>query len=127
VVSYLQAHPSTNYLVLGSGDAIAGVPQALSAAGLSGRVKIATRGSTTTNIKDVAAGTEALAVTDETVETGWRIVDAFARHFLGDPITNPTPIGTIHAITKGNLPADVNVAFTVPNYQSFFLKAWQLQ
>jgi ABC-type sugar transport system substrate-binding protein len=126
VVSYLQAHPSTNYLVIGEGDAITGIPQALSAAGLSDKVKIATRGSTTTNIKDIAHGSEAMAVTDETTEIGWSMVDAVARHFLGDPITDPTAVGVVHVITKSNLPADLNVPYTVPNYQSYFLKAWHL-
>jgi hypothetical protein len=127
IVSYLQRNPSTNYIVIGVGDATAGVPQALAAAGLAGKVKIVTRLADTVNFKDIAAGTEAMGVTEETYEIGWRMIDATARYFLGDPMTCcTTPIGTVHVITKADLPSDLSVPYTVPDYQQYFLKAWHL-
>jgi ribose transport system substrate-binding protein len=127
IVSYLQAHPTTNYLVIGIGDATAGVPQALAAAGLAGKVKIVTRLADTINFKDIAAGTETMGVTEETFEIGWRMVDAAARQFEGDSMSCCTdPIATVHVITKADLPANVNVPYSVTGYQSDFLEAWHL-
>jgi ribose transport system substrate-binding protein len=127
IVSYLQANPATNYIVVGIGDATAGVPEALAAAGLAGKVKIVTRLADTINFKDISAGTETMGVTEETYEIGWRMVDVLARTFLHDPITCcTTPIGTVHVITKADLPSSLTVPYSVPGYQQFFLKAWHL-
>lgn len=127
IVSYLQSNPDTNYLVIGIGDATAGVPQALAAAGLAGKVKIVTRLADSINFKDIAAGTETMGVTEETYEIGWRMVDALARNMLGDSMACCTaPIATVHVITKADLPPNLNVAYSVPNYQNYFLKAWHL-
>ena len=127
IVSYLQRNPSTDYVVIGIGDATAGVPEALAAAGLAGKVKIVTRLADTINFKDISAGTETMGVTEETYEIGWRMIDVAARHFLGDSIACcTTPIGTVHVITKADLPSDLSVPYSVPGYQEFFLKAWHL-
>lgn len=127
VVSYLQRNPSINYIVIGIGDATAGIPQALAAAGLAGKVKIVTRLADAINFKDIQAGTEAMGVTEETYEVGWRMIDVLIRHMEGSSLSCcTTPIGTIHVITKDDLPSDLNVPYSVPNYQSFFTKAWQL-
>ena len=128
IVSYLQRNPDTNYIVVGIGDATAGIPEALAAAGLAGKVKIVTRLADTINFKDIQSGTEAMGVTEETYEIGWRMVDALARDFLGDSMACcTTPIGTVHVITKADLPASLSVPYSVPGYQQFFLKAWLLQ
>ena len=128
IVSYLQAHPSTDYIVVGIGDATAGVPEAIAGAGLAGKVKIVTRLADTINFKNISAGTEAMGVTEETYEIGWRMIDVAARYFLHDSITCcTTPIGTVHVITKADLPSDLSVPYSVPGYQQFFLQAWHLK
>ena len=128
IVSYLQRNPDTNYIVVAIGDATAGVPEALAAAGLAGKVKIVTRLADTINFKDIQSGTETMGVTEETYEIGWRMIDALARSFLGDSMACcTTPIGTVHVITKADLPASLSVPYSVPGYQQFFLKAWLLQ
>jgi len=127
IVSYVQRNPSTNYIVVGIGDATAGVPEALAAAGLAAKVKIVTRLADTINFKDIAAGSEAMGVTEETYEIGWRMVDAAARYFMGDSMACcTTPIGTVHVITKADLPSNLSVPYTVPDYEEYFLKAWHL-
>lgn len=127
IVSYLQANPDINYLVVGIGDATAGVPQALAAAGLAGKVKIVTRLVDTGNFANIKQGTETMGVTEETSEIGWRMVDVLIRHMQGASISCcTTPVGTIHVITKANLPADITKPYTVPDYQAAFKKAWQL-
>lgn len=125
IVSYLQRNPKVDYLVLGLGSGAAGVPQALAAAGLAGKVKIVTRLADPVNFKDIQQGTEVMGVTEETFEAGWRMVDVITRHMQGMSF-DPTPIGTIHVVTKENLPADISQAYSVPNYQSYFKKAWLL-
>lgn len=128
IVSYLQRNPDTDYIVIAIGDATAGVPEALAAAGLAGKVKIVTRLADTINFKDIQSGTETMGVTEETYEIGWRMIDALARDFLGDSMACcTTPIGTVHVITKADLPASLSVPYSVPGYQQFFLKAWLLQ
>jgi ribose transport system substrate-binding protein len=126
VVSFVQRNPSVHYIVFDVGDNTAGVAQALAAAGLASQVKIVTRDSDTPNVKAIAAGTEAMGVTSESYEVGWRLIDALIRHVEGMAISDPTPVDTLHVITKNNLPANVNVPYTVPNYQSYFRKAWLL-
>lgn len=127
IVSYLQGNPNTNYIVVGIGDATAGIPQALAAAGLASKVKIVTRLADAINLKDIAAGTETMGVTEETYEIGWRMIDAAARYFQGDSMACcTTPIGTVHVITKADLPANLTVPYSVPGYQNDFLKAWLL-
>jgi ribose transport system substrate-binding protein len=127
IVSYLQRNPNINYLVVGIGDATAGVPQALAAAGLANQVKIVTRLADTINFKAIQSGTETMGVTEETYEVGWRMIDVLARTMEGMSIADSTtPIGTIHVVTKAALPADLNKPYSVPNYEPFFLKAWHL-
>lgn len=128
IVSYLQRNPGTGYIVIGLGDATAGVPQALAAAGLAGKVKIVTRLADTVNFKDIQSGTQAMSVTEETYEIGWRMIDALARYFSGSSMTCCTaPIGTVHVITRSALPASLSVPYSVPGYEQFFLKAWHLK
>ena len=128
IVSYVQSHPAVKYLVMTNGDAMVGVTQALAAAGLSGKVKILTRSADVINLKDMAKGTEAMGVTSEGPEAGWRMVDAAARYFVGDSLACCTaPTGTYHILTKKTLPHNLSVPWTVPHYQSYFLKAWHVQ
>ena len=126
IVSYLQANPTTNYLVVTDGDAMVGVTQAIAAAGLAGKVKIVTRSADVINIKDIAAGTETMGLTSEGPEAGWRMVDVAARYFLHDSLKCcSTPTGTFHIVTSADMPVNINVPYTVPHYQSYFLKAWR--
>jgi ABC-type sugar transport system substrate-binding protein len=124
VVSYLQRNPSVGYIVFNVGNNDVGVPQALAAAGLAGKVKIVTGNTGVVNMKAIAAGTQAMGVTGESYETGWRAIDTLIRQFEGMPI-DPEPIGKFHIITKKNIPSNLDVPYTVPNYESDFKKAWQ--
>jgi ABC-type sugar transport system substrate-binding protein len=125
IVSFLQRNPNVNYLVIGIGSGSAGVAQALAAAGLAGKVKIVSRLADPSNFKNIQQGSEVMGLTEETFEAGWRMVDVLIRHMEGASF-DPTPIDTIHIITKANLPADISQPYAVPNYQSYFEKAWLL-
>lgn len=124
VVSYLQSNPDVKYVGFGLGDLATGVPAALRAAGLQNQVKITTRAATPANLADVKNGGLTAAFTSEVYEAGWRTVDKLARSLAGAPIGEPYPLGINRLITKDNLPSDITVPFTLPNYQAAFKKAW---
>jgi ABC-type sugar transport system substrate-binding protein len=127
IVNYLQRNPSVDYAGVIAGDAMAGVPEALAAAGLE-RVKIVTRIADTINFKDIAEGKEAAAVTEETIETGWRSVDAIARVLTHGQLSPccQDPVGTLHVVTRDDLPVDTSKPYVVPDYQAPFLRAWHV-
>lgn len=124
VVSYLQRNPNVKYVVINVGEAAVGVPQALAAAGLQGKVKLVTGASGVNNVKAIAGGQQAMAVVGERYEFGWRAIDLIIRSMQGVKITDPEPVGSLHIITKANLPKDVEVPFSVPGYEKTFLTAW---
>jgi ABC-type sugar transport system substrate-binding protein len=126
IVSYLQRNPDTRYVVINVGDASVGVPQALTAAGLKDKVKLVTGSSSPTNVKAVADGSQAMAVVGERYEFGWRAFDLIIRHLMGLPVTDPEPVGSLHVITKDNLPKNLDVPYSVPGYQDSFLRAWRV-
>lgn len=124
VVSYLQANPDVKYVAFGLGSLGIGVPAAIKAAGLQDQVKLTTRAATSVNFADVKAGGMSTVFTDELYEAGWRAVDKLARSFAGAPIGDLYPEGTIHQVTADNLPTNIEVPYTVPDYQAAFVKAW---
>lgn len=125
IVSYLQRNPKVNYVVSEVAEGAAGVPQALAAAGL-GKVKLVTLSGGPVDFKNIQQGTEAMTVTSEANENGWRMVDVIIRHMEGMEISQccTMPAGTVHIITKADLPADISQPYTTPDYQSDFEKAW---
>ena len=124
VVGHLQSNPDVAYVGFGLGDLAIGVPGALRAAGLQDQVKITTRAATPANLVDVKSGGITAAFTSEVYESGWRTVDKLARSFAGAPIGEPYPLGINRLITKDNIPTDVTVPYTVPDYAAAFKKAW---
>ena len=126
VVSYLQSNPDTKYVAFGLGDLATGVPAAIKASGVQG-VKLTTRAATPTNLADVENGGMEVAFTAELFESGWRAVDKLARGLSGDEIGDEYPIGIIRQIGKDNLPSDISVSYSVPDFQAPFEAAWGLQ
>jgi ribose transport system substrate-binding protein len=124
VVSYLQSNPDVGYVVFGLGDLATGVPAAIRAAGLAGKVKVVVRAATPPNLQDVKNGAIAAAFTDEIYEAAWRAVDVIVRQMAGTPVGEKTPFGKVRLITKDNLPPDLSKPYTVPDYQTAFKQAW---
>jgi ribose transport system substrate-binding protein len=136
VVSALQQHPDTNYIVFTSGDFSVGVSAAVKAAGFSD-VKIIGETPVQANIDGLLAGNtldEAWTGTSNTV-IGWRLVDAAVRFFNGDKITSPVATGANDTsvaawpptviLTKSGGPK--NADFVYPdNYRDLFSKLWHL-
>ena len=88
IVSYLRAHPETNYVALAFSDLAIGVPGALTDAGIaSDKVRIIGANPGPGNRVNIAAGNyEQAAVSFPKQENMWRVIDIFARHFTGDDI-----------------------------------------
>ena len=83
VTSELQQHPDINYVCSMNGSFIEGLPSQLAAAGLTGKVKIASLFGGVENLADVKAGTEAATIGTEEHYSGWLMVDAAIRHAEG--------------------------------------------
>ncbi len=84
VVSVLQEHPETNYIVFTSGDFSLGVAAAVEAAGFDD-VKLIGATPIQANIESMGDGQqdEAWAGVSNTI-IGWRLVDGAVRHFNGE-------------------------------------------
>jgi ribose transport system substrate-binding protein len=136
IVSSLQQHPETNYIVFTSGDFSVGVSSAVQAAGFN-NVKIIGETPVQANLDGLRSGRgldEAWVGTSNTV-IGWRLVDSAVRYFNGDKIASAVasgpddttaaawPVPTI--LTKSNAPQSAN--FVQPDsYRDLFAKMWHL-
>lgn len=125
VVSYLQANPDVKYVAFGLGDLATGVPAALKVAGISG-VTVLTRAVTPPNLQNIKNGQMAAAFTDEVYEGGWRDVDFLVRFLAHAPLGNTYPLGISRLITSADLPSNITVPYSLPNYQAGFKTAWGL-
>lgn len=126
IVAALQRNPSINYVVATEGPFIDGLPAALAAAGLSGKVKIAGENGDVENLTDTKDGTEAAFTGASLHIGGWQYLDVAIRHAEGmtfDPYDGTQPK---QLLTKG-------VAFTPAadydqpaNYSQLFTRLWKL-
>src|SRR3954451_16496250 len=86
IVSYLRSHPQVNYVVLSVSNALgAGLPAALSAAGLADKVKIVGQSGDTQTFQDLAAKKVQSVVPFDYYAVDYLMLDALARHFAGAP------------------------------------------
>ena len=130
VVSALQRSPEIDYVVFGFGDLSFGVSPALNTARLQDKVKVTGQLPGLDNLKALKSGTEAMWIPELSPLTGWRVIDAFARQFVGDDphvaadsSPNPTQILT---------PDNVNDAIFDPSgywvgvdgYEAIFMRMW---
>lgn len=122
IVSYLQAHPDTNYILQDSSLTDPGLTAALKAAGLTPRIfGVAPLAP---QVQEVASGQEAGWVIDPLQVEGWMAVDAAARHFTGG---NPTLYNTqgipSYLLVKSNTsgPTEVPVG-----YEQQFMQMWHV-
>jgi ribose transport system substrate-binding protein len=88
VVSYLQGHPDTKYVTFAFGDLLAGVPQAVKGAGLSG-ISLTTTAGGALNYAAVASGDEDADLTVHWEAASWQLMDAVARAITGQQFKIP--------------------------------------
>ena len=86
IVSYLRAHPDINRIAVGYDGIDVGLPAALAAAGLSGKVKFIGEAPTATNLAYVQAGAEAATVSQGVYEIWAMYLDAAARALTGQSL-----------------------------------------
>ena len=124
VVGYVQAHPETNYVVMAFGDMAIGVPEALAAAGLSGKVKIISMASGAAGFNYIKAGQG--QVVDFGYPNGlaaWRAVDGIARVLAGQELS-PKPLPR-QMIEADDLTFDVNGDWPgVADFKDEFKALW---
>ena len=88
VVSYLQANPDTSYVISQFGDLNVGVPQALRAAGITGKKLVSTQGSKV-NMQYIKNGQEYANLISFLDVTYWQVLDIAARAIAGQKFTIP--------------------------------------
>jgi ribose transport system substrate-binding protein len=127
VVDYVRTHPNVKYLAFALNDMTQGVPAALKAAGLAGRVKIISRAPSSSAIGDIRSGAQWAAVTEEVPSAGWRSIDQLARLVEGVSMTDAIsdPVGWHMIIDKSNVGTDPDGP-AVPGFPDSFLTAWHV-
>ena len=90
IVSYLRAHPDINRIAVSYDGVDVGLPAALAAAGLSGKVQFVGEAPTATNLAYVQAGTEGATVAQGYYEIWSMYLDAAARALTGQSLAPDT-------------------------------------
>jgi ribose transport system substrate-binding protein len=128
IVNYVQRHPDVKYVLLAASELAAGLPQALSAAGLSDKVKFITQAPQPTDLKEIANGQEFASVAAEDASSIWRAADAAARYAIDKKIPDDLvyPVGWHQIVTKDNVPKDTSTLVQPTAYQETFKKAWNV-
>ena len=132
IVSALQKDPSIKYVSVVDGAFVDGLPSALAAAGLTGKVKITGIGADVANETNILSGGDEKAFTAlATVYSGWLMVDAALRHVEGMPATDvedgglPSQLLTQQSMKANNLqPAN---SYNYPtDYPQQFKALWKV-
>ncbi|MDA8208333.1 MAG: substrate-binding domain-containing protein [Actinomycetota bacterium] len=129
VVTYLTSHPSVNYLFFDFSNEADGVPAALQAAGLAGKVKIATTDTTSTETGYLKAGQESVAAAIPWPEMLWGAVNVVLRANMNLPlgpglsVTFPTMLFTGSNVLQGS---GSEPPALVANFQSIYKTAWHV-
>ncbi|WP_345568076.1 sugar ABC transporter substrate-binding protein [Streptomyces plumbiresistens] len=124
VVATLQRNPGIKYLVFESPDLMGGIDQALSAAGLMGRVKVISTGPTSGDqTMQVQEGMPYAWIGAEGPAYWWVTADIMARNAVGDDF-NAVPVTALRVITEDNAERDM---FAPTDYQNVFKRAWGVE
>ena len=127
IVSYLRAHPDVNRVALGYDGLDFGLPAALKAAGLSGKVQFIGEAPTETNFSYVRSGQEGATVSQAYYEIWSNLVDAAARETTGQSIVaNNAWKVPWFLVTKQNInSAGTGFGPVVPNLDQDLKQLWK--
>ncbi len=136
IVTALQKNPSIKYVTVVDGAFIDGLPSALAAAGLTGKVQITGIGADVSNETNILSGGDFKAFTAlATIDSGWVMVDAALRHLEGMPVTStndgtstgslPGMLLTEKSMKANNIPAANSFNFPA-DYASQFMSLWHV-
>jgi ribose transport system substrate-binding protein len=124
IVGYLRSHPDVNRVVLSYDGIGLGLPAALKAAGLAGKVQFIGQDPTETNLSYVQTGEEGASVASGYYSIWANLVDAAARYMTGQSlaanIALPLPDWVI---TKQNITA-ANPFKPAPDLNGQLRKLW---
>ena len=126
IANYLQAHPDVNYVKIGFDDLLTGVPSALTAAGVSDRVKIVGQVPSTTTLAYLHDGQMTATFNNPGPEIMWRALDVFARSFTNEPLPDTEGDFTNWLVTKSNA-GDLPTAPypNVADYEAQYKALWK--
>jgi ribose transport system substrate-binding protein len=127
LVSALQSNPSANYLVFDDGPFADGITSALSAAGLSSKVKVIGEAADQAGIAALKNGTESAWTGFDPAYQAYLNMDVAFRDAEGMPIpVSQEALQPTQLLTKSTIGSTTN--WTAPtNAQAQFLKLWHLQ
>ena len=128
IVNYVQRHPDVKYVLLAASELASGLPQALSAAGLSDKVKFITQAPQPTDLEEIAKGQEFASVAAEDASSMWRAADAAARYAIDGKIPDDLvyPVGWHQIVTKDNVPKVTSTLVQPTDYQETFKQVWNV-
>jgi ribose transport system substrate-binding protein len=128
IVSEVQRNPEINYIAMPFGDLATGVAQALSAAGLNEQVKLVDANPTATNYGAIKEGTEAAAIAESNIISGWTMVDALARFFNGEELPQKLyDVRPLQILTSENGLKDPNEPYLgIEGFEEKFKQLWHV-
>jgi ribose transport system substrate-binding protein len=128
IVAELQANPDINFVELGVGDFATGLPSALAAAGLSGKVKIILSDINPALEQEIRSGGPIKAtLMMEAVDMMWVATDVLLRSFAGQPIDASDGKPSMWVVTKDNIGSFAEPYPIVADYQKQFATLWGLR
>jgi ribose transport system substrate-binding protein len=126
-VSALQKNPSVQYFITSYGPFIDGLPSALAAAGLTGKLKIAGESADVQNEADVKNGTETAFEGFASSPSAWVIMDIALRSIEGMKMINSVDGGLpTQLLIKSNIGTPTDSYNYPSNYPQQFEKAWKV-
>jgi ribose transport system substrate-binding protein len=124
VVSYLQAHPQTNFVAVAYGDIAIGIPEALKAAGLASHVQLMSQAATVVNYEYMLSGKQAADISSDVSNNGWYMMDAAARLAEKQPLPDYSALRIAKITTKVTWNPQTQAYVGIPGYQSQFKALW---
>ncbi|MFL5846639.1 MAG: sugar ABC transporter substrate-binding protein [Solirubrobacteraceae bacterium] len=124
-VSYLQAHPDTEYISYSFGDMTAGVDAALKAAGLLDKIKFVGVTPTLANLQAMKKGEEKGAWLGwPAALQGWEFVDVAARLSVGDEVGDAaSPVLPVQWLTQDTIKEPIAL-YEPEGYQDAYKTLW---
>lgn len=124
VISQVKRNPAIKYIVSVNGSFTAQLPQALQAAGLTGKYTLITGKGGSQDQQNVLDGKQLSTVNGPFVEGGWQDMDEAIRHVMGLPIPAEDHRARPRLLTKDNI-GTPQESFDVPaNYEALFKQIW---
>lgn len=128
VVSYLQQNPDVNWAYFAGAGFEIGVPEALSAAGLSDQVKILTNAGGKVTYAYLKAGKTAADLAQSPEMQGWKMMDAASRIIAGQsPEPDTSSQGATQIVTPPDVTFDISEGWPgFPGWEDQFRQLWGL-